>query len=407
MTRWLAVVGIGEDGIAALAPAARALIGTAELLVGGARHLAMVPAGTAERLVWRRPLVATLEDIAAWRGRRVTVLASGDPLWYGIGAVLARRFPIDDMTIVPHPGAFSLAAARLGWAIETCTTLTLHGRPLDSLRLHLTPGARLLLLSQDGDTPGAVAALLAGTGWGPSRMTVFAHLGGERESVRHGTAEAWDDRRVADLNTIAVECLPGRGARPLSRLAGLPDDAFEHDGQLTKREVRAVTLAHLAPLPGETLWDIGAGCGSIAIEWLRAVAGGGNGGGAAIAVEPSEARAAMIARNAARLGVPGLRLVVGAAPGVLADLPPPDAVFVGGGIGTPDLMGAAWAALRPGGRLVANIVSLEGERVLLDWQARHGGELARIAVSRAERLGRYRGWRPLLPVTQFFAVKQV
>ena len=248
MKSWLGVVGIGEDGIAGLSPAARALIETAELLVGGARHLAMVPPALvpprAERLIWRRPLADTLGDIAARRGRRVTVLASGDPLWYGIGAVLARRFPLDEMTIVPHPGAFSLAAARLGWAIEECTALTLHGRPLDSLRLHLAPRARLLLLSQDGDTPRRVAALLAASGWGPSRMTVFEHLGGAREAVVCGTADSLGRtprRRPQHDRDRLHRRRPARS--PLSRLAGLPDDAFEHDGQLTKREVRAVTLA--------------------------------------------------------------------------------------------------------------------------------------------------------------------
>jgi precorrin-6Y C5,15-methyltransferase (decarboxylating) len=388
MSRWLGIVGIGEDGMAGLAPAACALVETAEMLVGGARHLAMVPASRGERLVWRRPLADTLADIAARRGRRVTVLASGDPMWYGIGTVLARHFPIDEMTIVPHPGAFSLAAARLGWGIADCTALTLHGRPLDTLHLHLTPRARLLLLSQDGDTPRRVATLLAASGWGPSLVTVFEHLGGEHEVVFSATADSWGERRAADLNTIAVECVPGPGARALFRLAGLPDDAFEHDGQLTKREVRAVTLARLGPLPGETLWDIGAGCGSIAVEWLRAV-----GSGAAIAIEQNEARAATIARNAALLGVPELRIVVGRAPGALAGLPCPDAVFIGGGIADPGL--------------VANAVSTEGERAVLDWQARHGGELIRIAIGRAERLGTYHAWRPLMPVTQLFVVKSV
>ena len=382
------------------------MIETAELLVGGARHLAMVPPALvspgAERLIWRRPLADTLGDIAAWRGRRVTVLASGDPLWYGVGTVLARRFPLDEMTIVPHSGAFSLAAARLGWAIEGCTALTLHGRPLDGLRLHLAPRARLLLLSQDGDTPRSVAALLSASGWGPSRLTVFEHLGGAREAVVCGTADSWGERRADDLNTIAIDCIPAPGAHPLSRLAGLPDDAFEHDGQLTKREVRAVTLARLAPLAGEMLWDVGAGSGSIAIEWKRAVSGG-----AAIAIECDEARAATIARNAARLGVPGLRVVVGRAPEALAGLPPPDAIFIGGGIGDPGLLGDAWAALRPGGRLVANVVSIEGERTVLDWCSRHGGELTRIAVSRAESLGAHHAWRPLMPVTQLFAAKPV
>ena len=400
MNRWLSIVGIGEDGLWGLAPAARALIETAEVLVGGERHLAMAPPGPAERIVWARPLADTLGAIAQCRGRRVTVLASGDPLWYGVGVLLARHFNPDEMTILPHAGAFSLAAARLGWGIADCPCLSLHARPLDSLRLHLAPGRQLLVLSEDGATPRAVARLLADTGWGRSRMSVFEHLGGSREASHSATAAEWGKRLVADLNTIALECEAGLNARPLSRLAGLPDDAFEHDGQLTKREVRAVTLAALAPLPSETLWDIGAGCGSIAVEWLRATEAG-----AAAAVERDPTRAAMIARNAAALGVPGLRIIVGSAPETLPDDPPPDAIFVGGGIGNPDLLPALWTRLRPGGHLVANAVSIEGERALLAWQAEQGGNLTRIAVSRVEPLGQRQAWRPLLPVTQLAAVK--
>ena len=400
MTAWLSVIGIGEDGLAGLNPAARTLVETAETLVGGARHLAMAPSARAERLEWRQPLADTFADIAARRGTRVAVLASGDPLWYGVGALLLRHFRRQEMTIVPQPGAFSLAAARLGWPLAECTPLSLHGRPLDSLRLHLAPYARLLLLSEDGTTPCQVARLLDGAGWGASRLTVFAHLGGAREAMHCGTAHDWGERRIADLNTIALECVPAPGARPLSRLAGLPDDAFEHDGQLTKREVRAMTLARLGPLPGERLWDIGAGSGAVAIEWLRA-----NRCGAATAVECNPGRAASIARNAACLGVPQLRIIAAAAPAAIQGLAMPDAVFVGGGIGDAGLLPALWAALRPGGRLVANVVSTEGERAVLDWQARHGGELTRIAISRAEPLGGRHGWRPLLTVTQLAATK--
>jgi precorrin-6Y C5,15-methyltransferase (decarboxylating) len=408
MNRWLGIVGIGEDGLAGLSPAARALVETAQTLVGGARHLAMVPGGGAELVLWRRPLADTIADIAARRGTRLVVLASGDPLWYGVGAVLAHHFRREEMTIVPQPSAFSLAAARLGWALGDCTQLSLHARPLDSLRLHLAPGRRCLALSEDGTTPRRVASLLAAAGWGPSRMTVFEHLGGSREAVHRATAQDWGERRSADLNTIALECEPAPGTSALSRLAGLPDDAFEHDGQLTKREIRALTLARLAPLPGETLWDIGAGCGSIAIEWLRA-----SDGGAALAVEQSPERAAIIARNAAVLGVPGLHIIAAAAPQALATIPPgldpPDAIFIGGGIAGDGLFAALWAALRPGGRLVANVVSLEGERILLDWRARQGGDLTRVALSRSEKLGGpdsgHHVWRPLLPVTQLAATK--
>ncbi|HLY44454.1 MAG TPA: precorrin-6y C5,15-methyltransferase (decarboxylating) subunit CbiE, partial [Stellaceae bacterium] len=294
MTHWLSVIGIGDDGFCGLSPAARTLVLSAQTLVGGARHLAMVPPSAAERLQWRQPLAATIPDIEARRGSPLAVLASGDPLWYGVGVVLLRHFRRDEMTILPQPSAFSLAAARLGWPIAECTTLSLHARPLDELRLHLAPRARLLLLSEDGATPAAVARLLTSCGWGPSRISVFEHLGGASERATHRSAQEWGDKRAADLNLVALECAPAPGTRVLPRTAGLPDDAFEHDGQLTKREVRAITLARLAPLPGESLWDIGAGSGAIAIEWLRA-----SEGGAALAIEQNPERAARIARNAA------------------------------------------------------------------------------------------------------------
>jgi precorrin-6B C5,15-methyltransferase / cobalt-precorrin-6B C5,C15-methyltransferase len=400
MTRWLNIVGIGEDGLDGLSPAARALVDTAEMLVGGARQLAMVPPGAAGRLLWRRPLADTISDIDARRGRRVTVLASGDPMWYGVGVLLARHFSRAEMTVVPQPSAFSLAAARLGWPLAECAALSLHGRPLDSLHLHLSPGRHLLILSEDGMTPRRVAALLVACGWGQSRMTVLAHLGGDRETVQCGSAAEWSGKATPDLNTIALECAATPGVRPLSRQAGLPDDAFEHDGQLTKREVRAATLARLAPMPGETLWDIGAGCGSIAIEWLRAADLG-----AAVAVEKNPARAAMIARNATFLGVPQLQVVPAEAPATIDKLPPADAIFVGGGIADCDLLPALWQALGPGGRLVANVVSSEGERAVLDWQARHGGDLVRIAVSRCEPVAGRHIWRSLAVVTQLAATK--
>ena len=400
MRSWLAVVGIGEDGLTGLAPVGRALVETAEVLVGGARHLRMIPSGCAERLLWKRPFERTIDVIAAQRGRNVTVLASGDPLWYGAGVTLARRFSAEEMTIVPQPSAFSLAAARLGWPAADCAMITLHGRPLDTLRLHLAPGRCILALSENGDTPRAVAELLTRLGWGPSHLIVFSHLGGVREAVVREQAHSWGDRRVADLNTIGIACCKTPAAKPLPVLAGLPDDAFEHDGQLTKREVRAATLAALAPLAGEALWDVGAGCGSIAIEWLRA-----GGGRSAIAIERHPPRAAIVARNAASLGVPSLRIVNGVAPGALDGLPCPDAIFAGGGIGDAGLLPILWASLPPGGRLVANVISAEGEAVLLGWHANHGGALTRIAVTRAEPRAGHHLWRPLATVTQLAVAK--
>jgi precorrin-6Y C5,15-methyltransferase (decarboxylating) len=397
---WLAVIGIGEDGLAGLSAAARALIDGATLLVGGERHLALVPAGAAERLAWRQPLAETLALIAARRGTPVAVLASGDPLCYGVGATLARQFPAEEMLVLPQPSAFSLAAARLAWPLAECATITLHNHPIETINLHLAPGARILALTTDGDTPVPAAELLTKSGWGPSAMTVFAHMGGERERRIDATAETWPLGRVAALNTLAIECRPGPAARPLSRLAGLPDDAFEHDGQITKRSVRAATLAALAPLPGELLWDVGAGSGAIAIEWLRT-----SRALRAIAIERDAMRSAVIARNAAALGVPDLRVVQGAAPAALAGLPAPDAIFLGGSVSDAALWEALWKALKPGGRLVANAVTVEGEMQLARWYARFGGEMTRVAVSRAEAVGGYSGWRSSMSVTQLAVVK--
>jgi precorrin-6Y C5,15-methyltransferase (decarboxylating) len=400
MTRWLAVIGIGEDGLAGLDPEARALIDGAEFLVGGERHLAMVPPGPAQRATWESPLKRTIETIAAWRHRRVVVLASGDPLWYGVGVTLARRFPPEELVALPQPGAFSLAAARLAWPLAECATVTLHGRPLALLRRHLAPGQRILALSEDGATPADVARLLTEGGWGASTITVLEHLGGPRERIVSATAADWSQLRCADLNTLAIDCVAGPIARVLSAAAGLPDDAFVHDGQLTKREVRAITIGALAPMPGRLLWDVGAGCGSIAIEYLRAAPRT-----RAIAVECDPARCALIARNAAALGVPELRIVEGHAPAALAGLPEPDAIFLGGGGAATGLIETLWAALAPGGRLVANAVTVEGEARLAAFQAEAGGTLTRLAVSRAEPLGDLLAWRPLMPVTQLAAVK--
>ncbi|HZS81809.1 MAG TPA: precorrin-6y C5,15-methyltransferase (decarboxylating) subunit CbiE [Stellaceae bacterium] len=400
MTPWLSIIGIGEDGLAGLSDAARTLIAGAELLVGGARHLAMVPPGRAERLAWERPLKATVARIAARRGRPVAVLASGDPMCYGVGVTLARRFDRAEMTILPQLGAFSLAAARLAWPLADCETLTLHGRPLERLLRHLAPDQRLLVLSEDGGTPAAIARLLCAAGWGPSRLAVLEHLGGAAEAVIEASAADWGERRCADLNTVAILCRAGPEARILPRAAGLPDDAFLHDGQITKRELRAATLAALAPLPGQLLWDVGAGCGSIAIEWLRAAPRT-----AAIAIERDAARRYLIARNAAALGVPELRIQGGEAPAALAGLPQPQAVFLGGGIATAGLLDSLWDTLPAGGRLVANAVTLAGEAALAAFCERRGGALTRIAVARAAPIGAQLAWRPLLPVTQLAATK--
>ncbi len=395
MSGWLTIVGLGEDGPDALAPAARALIEQAEVLVGGARHLAMIPDGAARRLTWRSPLADTMADIRAESGRRVVVLATGDPFCFGIGTALRRAFPEEEIAAIPAPSAFSLARARLGWSAGETLGVTLHGRPLETIRAYLAPGQHLLVLSHDGATPAAVAAELTAVGYGASLLTVFAHMGGPEEACVQERAESWREERVPDLNTIAIECRAEGRVKRFRGAPGLPDRAFEHDGQLTKREVRLQTVSALDPRPGALLWDVGAGAGSVAIEWLLAERTAG-----AIAIEREAERCARIARNASALGVPRLEVQQGAAPEALALLPAPDAVFIGGGLALPGLIETCWARLAPGGTLVANAVTVAGEAVLADWCARHEGTLTRLAVSRARPVGRHLAWRPLMPVTQ-------
>ena len=397
---WLSVVGIGDDGLASLSPAARAVVEAGEVLVGGRRQLALVAHERAERLAWRRPLEATFDDLEARRGRRVVVLASGDPMCFGVGETLARRFAPQEMRVLPAPSAFSLVCARLGWSRGEVECLSVHGRSPDALRRHIGPGARLIALSHDGGTPDLIARLLCEQGYGPSRLWAFEHLGGSAERRVEGTAEAWPEASCAALNTVAIACVPGAGATAWPCVPGLPDEAFESDGMLTRRDVRAASLARLAPLAGQRLWDVGAGSGAVAIEWLRALRRG-----QAIAIERDPERCARIERNAQRLGTPELVVAQGSAPAALDGLPPPDAVFIGGGLSEPGLLERCWQALPQGGRLVANAVTLEGEQALLAWRARVGGELVRIMIARAEPVGRFEGWRAAMPVTQLAAVR--
>jgi len=398
--KWLSVVGIGEAGLDSLSTEARAVVAAAEVLVGGARHLAMIPDDGRERLEWPTPISDAFPAIEARRGTRFCVLATGDPLNYGVGAMLARHFSIEDLDFMPGPSAFSLAAARLGWSRPDTECITIHGRPAERVRGVIAPGRRLLILCGNGGDPGRVAGMLSAGGYADSPMVAFEHMGGPKERHIEGTAGAWPPNPIADFVTLAVECIAGAGAVTHSHAAGLPDEAFVNDGQLTKREVRAATLAMLAPLPGEILWDVGAGCGSIAIEWLRV-----HPACRAVAIERDEKRLGYVRENAAALGVPWLEAVGGLAPAALDGLDQPDAVFVGGGVAAEGLLDACWAALKSGGRLVANVISVEGERTLYDWHAAHGGEFRRIAVQHAIPVGRFMSWRPKMPVTQYVGVK--
>jgi precorrin-6B C5,15-methyltransferase / cobalt-precorrin-6B C5,C15-methyltransferase len=398
----LVVVGVGADGWDGLSPRARRAIEGADVLRGSARQLALVPAEvTAERVPWPSPMASALAGLpAAHPGHRVVVLASGDPMLSGVGSSLVRLHGADAVAVIPHPSSVTLACARMGWAVEEITVISVVGRSLHLLTPHVTPGRRLLVLGSDGSTPAAIAAHLCGLGYRASRVTALAQLGGAGEQAFTGTAADWGHPDTAPLVITAVESVADPGTVPLPTVPGLPDAAFADDGQLTKRDVRAATLARLAPLAGQLLWDVGAGAGSIGIEWMRA-----HPACRGVAVESRPDRAQRIRANADRLGVPDLRVVEGRAPDALAGLPVPDAVFVGGGATVPALLGTCWAALPAGGRLVANAVTVESEAVLAGWYSRVGGELVRLGVQRAEPVGTFTGWKPAMPVTIWSATK--
>jgi precorrin-6Y C5,15-methyltransferase (decarboxylating) len=399
--RWLAIVGIGEDGAEGLGPAARALIGNARIVFGGKRHLALA-AGLlrGEARPWPSPFDAAVDEVLTCRGSPVCVLASGDPFQHGIGPLLAARVPAAEMIVMPAPSSFSLTAARLGWSLPDTICLSLHGRSLDLVRPHLHPGARILALTSDGESPGAIARLLDEAGFGASRLTVLEALGGPRERIRMATAGDFRIDGIEPLNLLAIAVEATAGAAIIARASGLRDDLFEHDGQITKREVRALVLSSLAPRRGERLWDVGSGSGSVAIEWLLA-----DRSLHAVAIESRPDRAARIRRNAARLGVPGLAVVEGTAPDAFSGLPPPDAVFVGGGAGDPGVLDGALAVLPSGGRMVVNAVTLETEAILLARYAELGGELIRISIERPGPVGKLTAWRPAIPILHWCTVK--
>ena len=398
--RWLAIVGIGEDGAEGLSPAARALVSNARLVIGGKRHLGLadgLPSG--ELKAWPSPIAESIPEILAHRGEPVAVLASGDPYCFGVGAMLSAHVPVEETICIPAPSSLSLACARLGWALDDVATVSLCGRPLETLAPSLQPNRRVLVLSADATMPAAIARYLSTRGFGPSKLRVLEALGGPRERVRSTTAVNFGFNDVEALNLIAIEVEAGPGAKVIPLASGLPDEVFEHDGQITKREIRAVTLSSLSPRAGELLWDIGAGSGSIAIEWLLR-----HPSTQAIGVERDPLRAARAARNAAELGVPRLEMVTGEALSALVALPAPDAIFIGGG-GEPAVIDKAYAALKPGGRVVANAITLDTEKAVLAAQGNFGGTLTRLSVERLDAVGGKQAFRPAMTVTQWSATK--
>ena len=396
---WLHIVGIGEDGLDGLVPATRAVVEAADVILGGARHHELAENINAERLAWPSPFDAMVETIKGLKGRRAVVLVTGDPLWFSVGARIGRA--IDPAEIVYHPqlSAFQLAAARMGWSLADVETLTVHGRPVEQMIAFIQPDVRLLILTTGAETPAQIAAFLTERGFGQSKMSVLAAMGGKDELRFDGVAESWD-HEVPAFNTLAIECIAAPDAALLPRVPGLADALFQSDGTMTKQEVRAATLAKLMPMRGALLWDIGCGSGSVAIEWMRAARYA-----RAIGIEPRDDRRAMAGANAMALGAPKLELVAGTAPEALDGLDAPDAIFIGGGMSRASFV-AAWDALRPLGRLVANAVTLESEAELMALHKEFGGELVRLSVHRAEPIGGLTGWRPAMPVTQWSLVKR-
>ncbi|TZG38476.1 precorrin-6y C5,15-methyltransferase (decarboxylating) subunit CbiE [Agrobacterium sp. B1(2019)] len=394
---WLSIVGIGEDGLQGLGSKAIEAIEAAEVVFGGKRHLelaAVAIRGEARR--WPVPFDTEMSDVVALRGRRVCVLASGDPFFYGVGVTLLRQIETDETVCHPSPSAFSLAASRLGWALQSTECVSLHGRSVDLLRPHLHAGARVIALTSDAHAPALIANLLSDLGFGQSEFILLEALGGDRERRRQVRAADFSFEDIDPLNVVAIDVVAAEGARVLPFTCGLDDSLFEHDGQITKREIRAVTLSSLAPRRGELLWDIGAGSGSIGIEWMLS-----HHSLRAIAIEQHPERAERIAHNAEAFGVPALEVMIGAAPAAFEGLAKPDAIFIGGGGSEEGVLEGAMAALKPGGRLVANAVTLEMEAILLAAHARHGGSMIRLDVSRVAAVGSMSGWRPAMPVTQW------
>ena len=399
--KWLTLIGLGEDGAEALSPAAREALAQAELVVGGARHFALAGPFDCETMAWPAPLTDAIPAILARRGARVCVLCSGDPFFYGAGTLLSAHISRNEIRCFPAPSAFGLAAARLCWSLQDCSLVSLHGRAFERIIPHLQPGAKILCLSWDETTPPRLANLLCARGLSATRMIVLEALGGPRERLRETIASAFEMEGIDPLNLVAIEIPAVDAAHFLPRASGLADSWFESDGQLTKREVRAITLSSLVPKRGELLWDVGAGSGSIAIEWLLADAAN-----RAIAIDERADRAGIVARNAKNLGVPQIEIVQGKAPEAFASLPQPHAIFVGGGAQEAGLINGAYAALPSGGRLVANAVTLETEAELIGWHKRLGGDLTRIEISRAHALGSCHAFRPALPITQWVITKR-
>ncbi|MCY7406791.1 MAG: precorrin-6y C5,15-methyltransferase (decarboxylating) subunit CbiE [Alkalinema sp. CAN_BIN05] len=397
---WLTIVGIGDDGFDSLSEIAHHTITTATLIIGGDRHLKFLPKSiTCKRLLWSSPIQGSINELLTYRGQSVCILASGDPLCHGIATTLLRSIPLVEMQIIPALSAFTLARSRLGWSSTEVETISLCGRDPAFLRAALYPNAKLLVLSSDQDTPNIVCDRLTEWGYGDADVTILEHLGGRTEKQLHTIARQRFTEPIAALNTIAIQIHNSPFSIPHSQFS-IPDTEYQHDGQLTKQEIRTLTLAALSAFPGQLLWDVGAGSGSIGIEWMRT-----HPRNQAIAIESHPDRLANITHNAKNLGVPNLKIIAGRAPEALQNLQRPDSIFIGGGVTRSGVFETCWDALNDGGRMVINGVTLETEMKLFQLKQVHGGSLTRIQIQRAEPIGNFLGWKPLSPITQWLVTK--
>lgn len=400
MNKWLTIIGIGEDGWEGLSAKAQEAANSAEIIIGSTRTLNMLPVGDARHMLWPQPFSAVVELLKPLRGQKTVLLAAGDPMNFGAARKVLTFVDFAEVTIIPHLSSFSLAASRIGWSLPDCDCFTIHGRPAANVEAFIQPEARLLMLTEDETSIAEVCRRLIQRGFEKSSVTVLENLGGGSERTTSFVADTNPQLGWSPLNVIAVHCKASDDAKIWSRVSGLADEAFQHDGKITKREVRAAALAALAPAPDQILWDIGAGSGAIGIEWMRSTRGC-----EAYAIEPLQDRRAMIAANADALGTPRLKIIAGKAPEALRDLPTPHAIFIGGGIDHHGVFEAAWAALSKRGNLVANTVTLEGDRQLITLQEQHGGDLVRMDVSTLTHVGDMRAMRPRMSVLQWRVTK--
>ncbi len=399
-TPWLTIIGIGDDGFDSLNEIAHHAITNATLIIGGDRHLQFLPKTiTCKLLRWSSPIQTSIDKLLTHQGQPVCILASGDPLCHGIATTLLRSIPLAEMQIIPSLSAFTLARSRLGWSNTEVETISLCGRDPAFFRAALYPNAKLLILSSDQHTPNIVCDRLTEWGYGDADITILEHLGGSKENQLHTIARQRVTKPIAPLNTIAIQTHNSQFSIPYAQFP-IPDAQYQHDGQITKQEIRTLTLAALSPFPGQLLWDVGAGSGSIGIEWMRT-----HPRNQAIAIESHPDRLANITHNAKNLGVPNLKIIAGRAPEALQNLQRPDSIFVGGGITQSGVFETCWDALNDGGRMVINGVTLETEMKLFQLKQAHGGSLTRIQIQRAEPIGNFLGWKSLSPITQWLVTK--